>query len=98
LELPSYDLQLQDRQTKAALLVTWGAFTISPTPATGTMIISYSPPFLIDKNGVPIYPTPTWLSCDSPALKTFKVYTNQFSDAGLYDVAIQGSVTIPGTS
>lgn len=79
--------------TKPALALTWAAFTISPAPPVGDLLIHYIQPLVFDYyTGQPIIPLPIWLTTDT-TLRTLKVFTNSFGDAGCYSIIIQGKVT-----
>lgn len=57
------------------------------------MTIYYTEPEVYEvKSGTIIAPSPVWLTADTTA-RTLKIFTNQFSDEGVYDIVIFASVS-----
>ena len=59
------------------------------------MLIYYMMPDVVDrKTGLVVLPPPAWLTVDTtPSVRTLKVYTNAFSDQGVYDIIVYAGVT-----
>lgn len=73
--------------TKAPVNIRWKDFTLSPSPAAGTMQITYIDPKVYDQIGNLLIQPISWLIVDLVG-KSLKVKTNDFANVGVFNITI----------